>query len=92
MRRYDDCQREDGECELCSLSSYGKDCRMAPADKIAYLRRRVNLTQTELAKRIGVAQSWVTKLERGEVSRENITLKRAVVLADALDVDVRELL
>lgn len=92
MKRYPDCQREDGDCTLCSLSSYSKDCRMAPANKIAYLRKRSNLTQAELAKQVGVAQSWVTKLEHGEVNAENITLKKAVALADSLGVDVRELL
>lgn len=92
MKRYPDCQREDGKCNLCSLSSYGKDCHMAPANKIAYLRKKANITQVEIAKQMGVAQTWMTKLERGEVSAENITLKKAIALADALGVNVKELL
>lgn len=92
MLRYPDCMRADGDCAACSLSSYGKDCHGGPASKLVWLRKRADLTQTALADRIGVAQSWVTKLERGEVNPENITLKKAIALADALAVDVRELL
>ena len=26
-RKYGDCVREDGDCTVCSLVSYGRDCR-----------------------------------------------------------------
>lgn len=28
--RYDDCQRQDGNCTLCSLVNYGRDCHNNP--------------------------------------------------------------
>lgn len=92
MKRYEDCIREDGECTMCSLSSYGRDCHGKNTSKIAWMRHASGLTQTALAKKIGVTFRWVQKLESGEVQVENITLKNAIALADALGVEVRELL
>lgn len=60
--------------------------------KIAWMRHSAGLTQKALAEKIGVTFRWVQKLESGDTKAENITLKNAVALADALGVDVRELL
>lgn len=92
MKRYVDCIREDVKCSVCSLSSYGNDCRGKTASKIAHLRFAAGLTQTALADKIGVTFRWVQKLEAGDTKAENITLKKALALADALGVDVRELI
>lgn len=48
-------------------------------------RRQLRLTQVELARRAGVVQSSVARLEAG---RENVTLATLVQVARALQVDV----
>ena len=90
--RYADCQREDGNCELCSLSSYGKDCQGAPANRVAYLRKLAGITQTELASRTGFTKQWLSRLETGALSAANITLGKAVILARELGVEPQDLI
>lgn len=90
--RYPDCQREDGDCEVCALSSYSRDCRNNPINQLAYLRTASGLSQGQLAEASGVNVMMISRLERGERLMENTTLKTALALADALSVDVRELL
>lgn len=63
--RYFDCQREDGNCELCGLSNYGKDCRNAPTNKIAYLRHITNLTQTAFADLLDIPLRTIQNWEIG---------------------------
>ena len=55
-------------------------------------RLAAGLTQKELADKIGVKQSWVGKLEAGEIKIENITARKLIGLAAALGLDPRELL
>lgn len=55
-------------------------------------RITANLTQKELAEIAGINIRQIQKIEKGEISVENITLKNALALADALSVDVRALL
>ena len=55
-------------------------------------RLAAGMTQQELADKIGVKQSWVGKLEAGEIKVENITARKLVDLAAALGIDPRELL
>ena len=55
-------------------------------------RLAAGMTQQELADKIGVKQSWVGKLEAGEIKIENITARKLVDLAAALGIDPRELL
>lgn len=55
-------------------------------------RLAAGLTQTQVAAAIGAAQSWVHKVESGEVKAGNITLDRAVKLARVLGVPVEDLL
>ena len=59
---------------------------------LANLRRKAGLTQKQLAAIVGVPQQWVSRIEHGGAKIENITLSKAMKLADALGVDVRELL
>lgn len=47
--RYPYCQREDGDCAVCSMSNYNKDCRNNPVNKIAYIRHRAGLTQQAMS-------------------------------------------
>lgn len=62
--------------------------------KSGLLRQRslAGLTQKELAEKAGINIRLVQKYESGEYDAENMTLKSAIALADALGCDVRELL
>lgn len=48
------------------------------------LRLQAGLTQTELAKRTGIAQTVISKYERGAQSVHNMTLDNALRLSRAL--------
>lgn len=61
--------------------------------RISYLRSRARISQGTLSKESGVNVMTISKLERGVAKMENLTLKNAIALADALGVqDLRELL
>ena len=90
--RYPDCQRADGDCTVCSLSSYGRDCHNAPINQLAYLRQQHGFTQQALANASGVNIRQIQRIESGEGKMENVTLKNSIALADALGVRPEELL
>ncbi len=52
-------------------------------------RRSLNVSQEELAMRIGADQAYVSRIEAGQM---NVTLETAEQIAAALNVDVGELL
>ena len=52
-------------------------------------RRSLNVSQEELAMRIGADQAYVSRIETGQM---NVTLETAEQIAAALNVDVGELL
>jgi transcriptional regulator with XRE-family HTH domain len=60
---------------------------MTSADMIFVARRRARLTQAELARRLGVPQSQVSRWERGAVAPSFETLQR-VVRACGLELTV----
>lgn len=60
--------------------------------QLAYHRHYAGLTQGELAAKSGVHINQIGKLERGEASPLNITLKTALALADALGVEPGDLI
>ncbi|MEG1632335.1 MAG: helix-turn-helix transcriptional regulator [Hydrogenoanaerobacterium sp.] len=80
------------DAELCSLSSHGKDCHNNPLNKIAYLRKSVGLTQNKLSELSHINIRQIQRIEGGGSEVSNITLKNAIALADALGVEVRELI
>jgi DNA-binding XRE family transcriptional regulator len=90
-KRYPECVREDRGCESCSLSSYGRDCRNNPVNKLAYLRNMAGLTQQALADKAGIHIRQVQKLEY-ERDVANVHFRIGIALADALGVDPHELL
>ena len=53
-RKYADCQRDDGDCTLCSRVNYGRDCHNRAITKLEWSRRMADMTQSELAKKSGV--------------------------------------
>lgn len=90
-KKYADCQREDGDCTVCSLVNYGRDCRNRPITKLEWSRRVAGLTQAELSKQSGVNIRQIQRVELGEADAGNLTAKNIIALADALGVNVRAL-
>lgn len=91
-RKYNDCQREDGDCTVCSLVNYGRDCHNRPITKLEWARRMAELTQAELAQKSGVNIRQIQRVELGEAEAGNLTARNLLSIADALGVDMRALL
>ena len=91
-RKYSDCQRADGDCTVCSLVSYGRDCRNRPITKLERARRMAGMTQAELAEASGVNIRQIQRVELGEAEAGNLTAKNLLAIAAALGVDAKELL
>lgn len=91
-RKYNDCQREDGDCTACSLINYGRDCHNRPITKLEWSRRMADMTQSELAKKSGVNIRQIQRVELGEAEAGNLTAKNLLAIADALGVDAKFLL
>ena len=91
-KKYADCQREDGDCTLCSLVNYGRDCRNRPITKFEWSRRMAGMTQAQLAEKSGVYIRQIQRVELGEAEAGNLTAKNLLSIADALGVDARDLI
>lgn len=91
-RKYNDCQRADGDCTVCSLVNYGRDCHNRPITKLEWSRRMADMTQTELSKKSGVNIRQIQRVELGEAEAGNLTAKNLLAIADALGVDAKFLL
>lgn len=91
-RKYRDCQRADGDCTLCSLVNYGRDCHNRNISSMEWYRRGAGMEQQRLADLSGVNVRQIRKIELGEASAENLTAKNILAIADALDIDPRLLL
>ena len=85
-RKYGDCQRADGDCTVCSLVNYGRDCQNNPITKLEWARRAAGLTQKELSEESGVNVRQIQRIEHGESEAGNLTAKNLLALADALSV------
>lgn len=57
-------------------------------NKVAAIRKRMNMTQCELADKCGASQQWISQVELG---RCEPSLKMAVVLARILNCPIDEL-
>lgn len=90
-KKYADCQRADGDCTVCSLVNYGRDCRNRPITKLEWSRRMAGMTQAELAEASGVNIRQIQRVELGEAEAGNLTAKNLISIADALHVDIRRL-
>lgn len=56
--------------------------------KLAYVRKKRNLSQMQLAEIVNSSFNYISQIECG---RANITMKVIETLADALDIDAVEL-
>ena len=56
-------------------------------NKVAYYRKMRNLTQDELADRVNISVSSLSKLERGKYNN-NIPLSMLIMIAEGLKIDV----
>lgn len=56
--------------------------------KLAYIRKMRNLSQMQLAEMINSSFNYISHIECG---RANTTMNMIILLADALDVDAKEL-
>lgn len=90
-KKYADCQRADGDCTVCSLINYGRDCHNRPITKLEWSRRMAGLTQAQLSQASGVNIRQIQRVELGEAEAGNLSAKNIIALADALGVDVRAL-
>lgn len=91
-RKYGDCQRQDGDCTICSLVNYGRDCHNRPISKLEWARLGAGMSQQELAAASGVYVRQIRRVELGEAEPGNLTAKNLLALADALGVDPKALL
>lgn len=91
-RKYGDCQRQDGNCTLCSLVNHGRDCHNRPISKLEWARQGAGVTQKQLAEAAGVNIRLVQKVEGGEAEAGNLTARNLLALAEALGVEPRELI
>lgn len=90
-KKYGDCQRADGDCTVCSLVNYGRDCHNRAITKLEWSRRMAGMTQAELAEESGVNIRQIQRVELGEAEAGNLTAKNLISIADALHVDIRRL-
>lgn len=91
-RKYGDCQRKDGNCTLCSLVNYGRDCHNRPISKLEWARLSSGLSPKELSEASGVYIRQIQKVELGEAKAGNMTAKNLLAIADALGVDPHKLI
>ena len=91
-RKYGDCKRADGDCTVCSLGSYGRDCRNKPITKLEWQRRMAQMSIKELAEKSGVNMRLIQNVELGSSDAGNMTAKNLLAIAATLDVDPKELI
>lgn len=91
-RKYGDCQRTDGNCTNCSLVNYGLDCHNRKITNLEWYRLTAGITQGELAKKSGVNVRQIQRVELGESDAGNLTAKNLLAIADALGVEVKDLI
>lgn len=91
-RKYGDCQRQDGNCTLCSLVSYGRDCRNRPITKLEWARLAAGISQKELSERSGVGVKYIQHVEHGKGEAGNMAARNIIALSEALGVNPKELI
>lgn len=82
-------QQENATMPIMSENSLEFDEREILAQNISFFRKKLNISQTELAKRIQYSNKNVSKWERGETTPDVFTIKK---LAEIFGVTVDTLL
>ena len=80
-RKYGDCQRKDGNCTLCSLVNYGRDCHNRPISKLERARLSSGLSPKELSEASGVYIRQIQKVELGQAQAGNMAAKNLLAIA-----------
>lgn len=89
-RKYRDCQRDDGNCTVCSLVNYGRDCHKNPITKLEWYRIAAGLSQKDLSGASGVNIRQIQRVENGEAEAGNLTARNLLAIADALGASTRD--
>lgn len=91
-RKYGDCQRADGNCTICSLVNYGRDCHNRNITKLEWARLGAGMSLQQLSQSSGVNVRQIQRVELGEAEAGNLTARNLLAIADALSVDARDLI
>ena len=91
-RKYRDCSRTDGDCTACDRVTDWKDCRGKTITKLEWHRRKAKLSIKELSEQSGVYYRQIQKVELGSSEAGNMTAKNLIAIADAIGVDVKNLI
>ena len=84
---YNHAKPYEGALRRLQMKSFGlTDCPLKEA------RKNAGMTQQQLADASGVYVRQIQRIESGEGDVSNITLSNAIKLADALNIDPRDLL
>ena len=59
-------------------------------ENIKRYRLKANITQKELAQKIGVTHFWICKLENGK--QNNTTINLLIAISEELNIDLNELI
>ena len=92
IMRYDTCQRADGDCSVCSLNNYSRDCNNNPINNLAYQRTLAGISQQKLADLSGVSKRTIEKYEQGENDINNARVNIVYRLATALSCSIEDIL
>ena len=80
---------DDGRLDEDRLAEISEKMRAeVRAHRLAEVRERHNLSQTTLAERIGISQSRISRLERGDLGRAGIPTIRNYVEALGGEVEI----
>lgn len=91
-RKYGDCQRQDGNCTMCSLVNRSRDCHNRQITRMEWARQSAGLTQQQLADAADVNIRQIQRVECGSSDAGNLTARNLLALADALGVDPKVLI
>lgn len=91
-RKYGDCQREDGNCTLCPLTSRSHDCHNKLITNLEWARLGAGMPLKKLAEKSGVPYITIVKVEGGTAQAGNLTARNLLALADALGADPHDLI
>lgn len=90
-RKYSDCNLHNGNCTECARAVNGVDCHGRAISKLEWARLAAGMSQQQLSAASGVNVRQIQRVEYGESEPGNLAVRTIFALADALDVDPRNL-